>query len=215
VLAAWLILPELYRPPDLNWSQPSAAGEPLLQRAAAKRAARLGIIRGDLWAQFALTYRRVTGVSDGGPMQPASYPELQQAHAAAERALRLSPHEAKVWLLLAAVESRIRGLDPAHQPEGRASAALKMAYYTGQNELELAPARLMVAAQPGVLADEELRQLVRDELRTILTRKTELKPAIVAAYREGSSAVKALIEEVVSTQDPYLLKWTRSEAGVR
>jgi hypothetical protein len=90
-----------------------------------------------------------------------------------------------------------------------------MAYYTGQNELELAPARLMVAAQPGVLADEELRQLVRDELRTILTRKTELKPAIVAAYREGSSAVKALIEEVVSTQDPYLLKWTRSEAGVR
>jgi hypothetical protein len=148
-------------------------------------------------------------------MQPASYPELQQAHAAAERALRLSPHEAKVWLLLAAVESRIRGLDPAHQPEGRASAALKMAYYTGQNELELAPARLMVAAQPGVLADEELRQLVRDELRTILTRKTELKPAIVAAYREGSSAVKALIEEVVSTQDPYLLKWTRSEAGVR
>jgi len=211
VQAAWLILPEIYRPRQVSWSENPAGAENARQRGAAKRAAALGIMRGDLWAALALTYRNI--VAPNGMRQPATGDELQEARSIARRALTMSPHDARVWLLLAGIEARTE--EGTRRPNDRAAAALKMAYYTGQNDLELAPVRLMVAVRPGVLADREVQQLVRDELSAIISSRAEIKSAVVAAYRQATPQAKSLIEEVVSVQDPDLLKSARSDAGMR
>jgi hypothetical protein len=115
-----------------------------------------------------------------------------------------------VWLLLAALNNL------TEDTNRHTAAALKMSYYTGPNETKLTPLRLLTAVRPGVLADEELQQLFRFELGAIMSRKPELRPAIVAAYREATPAARRLIEEeAVSHRDQELLAMIRSGAGTR
>lgn len=203
IQAAWMILPEFFVRTNLSHQN----------RATAETVARLAVIRGDLWTHYALSYGELAWPLDRGIGQPAVRQQLEEAQAATKRALRGSPHEARLWLLLAALTIKIESLD--HQQSNAAVGALKMAYYTAPNEVELSPFRLMIAVRPAVIADEELQQLVRDELRMLLTRNPRQKADIVAAYREASPTAKSLIEDVVNLQDPALLASVRSEAGVR
>jgi hypothetical protein len=61
---------------------------------------------------------------------------------------------------------------------------------------------LKLAAQSQAMDNAELREAVRREIRTILLRAADLRPAIVAAYGEGSPEGKQLIEKSVSEVDP-------------
>src|SRR5262249_22618392 len=101
------------------------------------------------------------------------------------------------------------------QPARAAAAALKTSYYTGSGDVNLMPARLRIAVRPGLLSDEELRELVIGELRLIIRQKRELKDALAATYPEAEPAARQIIERLTAEQDPELFKWVRANAGVR
>ena len=210
VQAIWMTLPEISVTQKWAWNSRDAAPK---QRLVAEWAAYLGVMRGDLWTEFALSYNDLAWGPDRRIRPLAARQNSEQAQAVVKRALGYSPHDARLWLLLAALEVQLEGLD--RQPGDRALAALKMAYYTGPNELELAPYRLMIAVRPGVLADQELQQLVRNELRMLMIHAPQLKSAIIAAYREASPAARGLFEDVAYSEDPELLRSARSDAGGR
>jgi hypothetical protein len=191
--AGWIIAAEI--------SRPSSGASAPARLTAAATAAHIGMFRGDLWAEAALAQgdllRRDRQVAGGA---------LEQARATTEEALHHAPHDARLWLLLASIYSR---LDPA---SGRAAAAFRMSYYTGPHEIDLVPARLAALAGSQAVADGDLQQLARAEIKTALAHRPELKPAILAAHREALPAGKQFLETVLGEEDPALLASLRSSA---
>jgi len=125
--------------------------------------------RGDLWATCAQDGRK------------------ELAAEAADRAVRFAPHEAGAWLVLASFPP------PASNP----ADSLKMSYYTGPNAAELMPPWLFVSVQLAMLADGDIHQLMRRDIRTIVSPRTHLNPTIVAAHRiEAQRAIEAAVAEV-------------------
>jgi hypothetical protein len=68
-----------------------------------------------------------------------------------------------------------------------------------------------LAVQSVALGDSDFQQLVRHDIRTIVTRKPELKPAIVAAYRDTAPIGRQFIEDTLEEIDPTLLTWLHSK----
>jgi hypothetical protein len=197
--ATWILDSEFYRPalpgfPD----NPQAAATAAANQKRAALAASLGVIRGDLWAEDALTYLDLFLKDDRGDARVQDSDTINRARDVANRALTLAPHDARIWLLLAAIDSRSSSLNR------KASAALRMSYYTGANEIELIPLRLLLAARSDALGDKDFQQLVRHDIRTVVTRKPELKPAIVAAYRDAPPLGRQFIEDTLEDIDPAL-----------
>src|SRR5262245_28724034 len=77
---------------------------------------------------------------------------------------------------------------------------------TGPNEDGLVPMRLIAATHAGVLTGEDVRHLVRRDVRLILTRWTDLRAALLSAYRAASSDAKTLLEGMVAETDPRFLQ---------
>ncbi|MGV7218114.1 hypothetical protein [Bradyrhizobium sp. UFLA05-112] len=116
------------------------------------------------------------------------------------RRLYYSPLRGDLWLMLAATSQRSRasGYDTA--------ALLKMSYYTAPNEVDLFPLRLSVAlGTDAAMKDPEFRDLIRRDLKFVLTRQPALRPAIVAAYRSASADGKRFAENLLSEFDPGYL----------
>ena len=84
-----------------------------------------------------------------------------------------------------------------------------MSYYTGANEVELIPLRLHLAVNSQALAENDFQELVRHDIRTIVTRKPELKPAILTAYRDALPTGRQFLEETLKEIDPALLPMLR------
>jgi hypothetical protein len=80
-----------------------------------------------------------------------------------------------------------------------------MSYYTAPNEIALIPLRIVIATRSDAITDADLQVLVGGEIRTIITRKPESKPLILAAYRNALPQGKRFIEEAVGEFDPALL----------
>ena len=83
--------------------------------------------------------------------------------------------------------------------------ALKLAYFTAPNDARLMPIRLDTATSFDALADPDLKELVRGDVRLMVTRQPALKPAVVSAYRRASNLGKAFLEESVRSIDPQFL----------
>jgi len=130
---------------------------------------------------------------------------IGQARDVAERALAFAPHDARIWLALASMDSRLDWLN------GEASTALRMSYYTGANEIELIPLRLSLAVNFSVISDMDFQQLVHHDIRTVVTRKPELKSAVLDAYRHALPVGQQFIEETLKEMDPTLLSTLRSK----
>jgi hypothetical protein len=197
--AAWIILPEMIRPGPLHLSftlQATALDK--LQRFKAGWAASLASVRGDLWADNALTYEDLIWAGNSSSTNASDSLE-QGARAAVERALTYSPHRADVWLLLAAFASRFDGVDPP------AASALKLSYYTGSNEISLIPLRLFVSFRLQALDDVELQEMVRRDIRMAMTRKPDLKPALITAYKNATPANRNFVEQAISEVDSTFL----------
>ena len=170
-------------------------------RANACLAARLALVRGDLWNECALAEQPFrTGL-------PAN--TLVRLRGEAERAAFFAPHNGMTWLVLANLDSHFDWL--TH----RAAAALKMSFYTGPNEASLIPNRLLVAVRFGALADDEVKLLVRHEVRTIITRRPEFKPSISSAYGDAPPEGKRFLESAVGEVDPNFLPVLRSGTELR
>jgi hypothetical protein len=193
VQCIWLLLAQLSRPNLIRLpTEAQAAAAAVEHRSDAARAAWIGSIRGDLWAESAFTYADLLWT--GPSTDPDQTKSLEQAHARLDRALDDAPHQAGAWLLLAGLASRYRW------PNLNAMEALKMSYYTGPSEETLMPLRLGVATRSDAVGDTEVQEFVRRDLRLLLAKQR--KSAVAEAYAGASPAGRRLIEGTVAEIDP-------------
>jgi hypothetical protein len=95
-----------------------------------------------------------------------------------------------MWLLTAMLQNDGQAL----------SEALKMSYLTSPADVNLIAARLALVSK--AISDDELKNLARGDIRLILTRRPDLKPAISSAFGHGSADGKAYLAEAVRSLDP-------------
>jgi hypothetical protein len=197
IQCVWLLLAELSRsgisrlPTDATSAAAARNG-----RSNASWAARIGVIRGDLWAESAFTYADLLWSDRSGGA------DLAQAYSSANCALTAAPHQSSVWLLLAGLASRyqLSGID--------GKEAVRMSYYTGPSELELMPPRLWIAIHLDAFSDIDLRDSIRREVRQLFSHQQ--KSAIVAAYNAASSVGRQFIEQTVREIDPSAVESLRA-----
>lgn len=204
--AVWILLAEEYRADHMRLPlERQAAAIAFAERDRIRRASSLAAVRGDLWADSAFTYGGELWIDRG--MARDRVDQLgTEALTALNQALRFSPHRGDVWLMFAALADRYNW--PQYQP----SLLLKMSYYTAPNELALLPLRLTISLHiRGVTEDAELQDMVKRDIRVVLTRAPALRPALVAAYRSGSPLHKAFADRVISEIDPGYLGAVRTE----
>ena len=194
--SVWLLLAELSRPSADGL--PAAAAAVKEDEPAAARAAEVGVIRGDLWADSALTPAMLILDNPDASVDSHHSQELAVVHAHLDHALSDAPHQAGAWLLLAGLAARFASMNID------ATEALKMSYYTGPSEPNLVPLRLRIAAQVDAFGDVEIDQLAKRDLRALLAGKQT--SAIVDAYNAASPAGKHFIEQNVSDIDPSALE---------
>ena len=202
VQAFWILLPEGYRLDRIRLLlNPKTEVMALTERDKVKQVASLAVVRGDLWAESALTYQlgfdQAVKPSAGNTLNTEAINTLDQA-------LRYSPHRGDVWLVFAALADRYKW--PGYQP----NLLLKMSYYTAPNETVLFPLRLKVSLQAkGAIDDAELQDMIKRDIIVILTREPNLRPALVAAYKSALPQGKAFAERVISETDPGYLDVVR------
>lgn len=160
-------------------------------------AARVALIRGDLWAQAALA-RSGFDIGEPAALPPAA--ALLKARGLADHALSLGPIDPQIWLLLAAADLDEPPAD-AHADSADQISALQMAYLTGQGDRQLLPLRLMIAARSGALADKAFQDFVRLDV-DYAAGAPDLKPALLAALGVSSPTNRPVLEEMIKAADP-------------
>ena len=197
IAGAWTLVSELARAPRIGFPIDQNYLAAADQRWKAAFAARVGMVRGDLWAELFFSFANsilIRGGPDFGAIET-----LNGALPAVRRALVYAPFRSEVWLLFAEMAKHYGLQTPS------AATALTMSYYTTPYNQGLTPLRLSVATRGNAVRDAELRQLVEQDLQTILASKPNLRPAVVAAYATASAEGKHLIESVVQEADPSFL----------
>ena len=203
-LAAWILAAEVLRPTTIEFTTDAqSAVSNYAQRDAAITAARVGLVRGDLWSEAAFAYGEMLW-NQGKTTPNADMPPFDQTQELTERAIAYAPHDSRLWLLLAANYFRFDWLNE------RAAASLKMSYYTGSNLMAVVPQRLLLAIQSRALQDEDFQELVRHDIRIAVTHKSELMPALVAAYNNAPPSGRQFIEKTLAELDPSALALIRS-----
>lgn len=202
LLGSWQIAAEFVRPQIPYWPEgPSSAEDAAQQRGRAALAARIGAVRGDLYVDYAIS------------LAPVPFIDLSVASSGAEdasrKAARLAPSDARAWLLVALTARR------RDATERTITEAVKMSYYTGPNEAALIPARLLIATRSAAIADPDLADLAKRDLRTIVIRRPDLRPALFAAYNRASPEGKQFLEAEVGSLDPQLVADLRSTSAPR
>ena len=198
--SVWLLLAELsrsgvYRLPT-DAATAAAAQD---RRLAANVAAKVGAIRGDLWAEAAFTYADLVW---NDATQGADLQEVTKARSALDHALSNAPHLSAIWLLRASLASRYSWQDV------NAREALKMSYYTGPSEQDLMPLRFRIAMLSEAFDDPEMRELIERDVRVLLSHQQ--KSAITLVYDAASPNGRRFIEQAVSKIDPSAVKLFRT-----
>jgi hypothetical protein len=199
VQSVWLLLAEFSRPGIYRLPTDAASAAAARdKRFNATRAAMIGAIRGDLWAESAFTYADLLWDDVGGGTN------LEQARSSLEHALTDAPDQSSAWLLLA-------GLAARHQLVSiDAKEAVRMSYYTGPSEPELMPLRLWIAVRSNAFSDVELRDSISREVRLLFAHQQ--KSAIAAAYNAAPSQGRQLIEQTMREIDPSAAETLRATA---
>jgi hypothetical protein len=126
-----------------------------------------------------------------------------EARSRLKQTLSIAPYNPELWLVLALLRAQHDRRDPS------LGEALKMAYFTAPNNVELLPVRLDTVTSFDALADPDIKELARGDVRLMLTRQAELKSAVISAYQRASSRGKAFLEEAVQSVDPSFLPTLR------
>ena len=71
--------------------------------------------------------------------------------------------------------------------------------------MAVVPQRLLLAIQSRALQDDEFQELVRHDIRIAVTHKSELMPALVAAYNNAPPSGRQFIEKTLAEFDPSVL----------
>jgi hypothetical protein len=159
--------------------------------------------RSDLESNHALTFALQAIQSAKDKPTGGKSPEYANARARLKQSLSVAPYNAELWLALALVQSQLNPRDP------ELIEALKMAYFTAPNDARLMPLRLDIATLFDAVADPDVNQLARGDVRLMVTRKPELKAAVVSAYRRASGIGKAFLEQAVQLIEPSFLSTLR------
>jgi hypothetical protein len=200
--SVWLLSAEICRPGISRLPiDATAAAAAARDRVAAGRAASIGMIRGDLWAEAAITYADLLWTQDRTSANVLQ--NVQRAYTNLNRALREAPSQSDVWLLLAGLSSRYS------LPDVRTAEALKMSYYTGPTDYRLMSLRVAISARFPALDDAELREMIGRDLRLLVAGRRQT--AIAQAYEIASPAGKTLIERTVAEVDPTALGFIKSD----
>jgi len=193
ILAAaslWLLLAELPRTSlRVLPASREAAATAAARRGDALWSANVGQVRGELWAEAALTFADLAWAAN------TSTNLLDEAKTSVTRAARLSPTNSSVWLLLADLASRYRWERP------KPIEAIKMAYYSGPHEDALIPLRLMMSARLDDATDPDFERLFRSDVESVLTSRPDLRPAVISAYSRGTQQARRLIQDVANQID--------------
>lgn len=203
VQGIWIILAEYYHPhgahPPVG---PLANNIAIHERDNARRAAALAMVRGDLWAESAFTNSDLLW---GEPASASGADEnaRKETQIAIENALRYSPHRGDVWLMLAAMADRYDW--PQYQP----GSLLKMSYFTAPSDLSLFPLRLRASLRPDAIRDPEIQDMIRRDIRVVVTKSPTLRSALATAYKASSAEGKIFLDRAISEVDPVYL------AGIR
>ncbi len=120
------------------------------------------------------------------------------------QSLSIVPCDPELWLTLALLQAQRDPRDPV------VTEALKMSYFTAPNDARLMPVRLDMATLSDALADPDVKELVRGDVRLMVTRQPDMRAAVVLAYRRASRLGKAFLEESIQSIDPALLSMLRS-----
>lgn len=201
-LSLWMLASETLRPRVRLTRELHLVAQSRELGNAAFRAARIGAVRGDLWADAAFALGGQALPSNKG--EPIGKLPLDRALVATEQGIKFAPHDARLWLLLAAYYFRTNWLSE------RSAAALKMSYYTGPNTFEVVPERLLLAVQSRALNDSEFQELVRHDVQFAIRNKAELLPALLSAYDTAPQSGREFLEKAIEEIDPAFLKAVRS-----
>ena len=186
---------EILRPPASAFPDGSAAIPSSSDIDLARKAARIAPDRSELQANVALALA-AEALHGGAGYRPDFNREAQTA---ARQALVAGPLDSRIWLVLARLQAQHALRDP------RIAETLKLSYFTGPNLENLIPARLATSVASDGLNDPDLRELARGDVRLILTRHPDLKPALVAAYRNAAPGGKQFLEESIKSIDPRFM----------
>jgi hypothetical protein len=204
LFSCWLLVIELLRPrihPRLDDPESGQVSGKYWDTGGI--VARIGLVRGRLWTEDALTFAPFSMDGRDKSLSQESIIQLERAREAATRAVHSAPLDARAWLVIAQADSALGDRDPA--------AALKMSYYVSPNADSLFLIRLAIATRSNALTDPELPSLLGDEIHTILPGRPDFKPDIVAAYRDATSEGKRFIEQEIGRSDRDLLPALRSD----
>jgi hypothetical protein len=191
------IFAEALTPKTQRFSQDPAIPDSISYDRLAGFAAAGAPLRGDLLADIAMARAAPALKPDKAAVSPETIATRERAIATARQSLSFSPHSSSMWLLMAMLQSQ-------GQARKSSAEALKMSYLTSPADVNLIPTRLAIVSTSGPISDDELKSLARGDIRLILTRRPDLKPAITSAYRRGSPDGKAFINEVLQSIDPAL-----------
>jgi hypothetical protein len=205
VQAIWIILPEYYHQHRIHLPiDPQESRIASQERKNATQAAALAMFRGDLWAASAFTHADLlwkepaTASADDENVSKETQMDL-------EYALRYSPHRGDAWLMLAALADRYNWQE--YQP----NSLLKMSYLTAPSDLSLFPLRIKASLRPNAIQDPEIQDMIRRDIRVIVTKSPALKPALTTAYRTSSVEGKAFLDRTISEIDPVYLAVIRAD----
>jgi hypothetical protein len=204
-LAVWILAAEVLRPAPINFTTDAQTAESSYQhRNSAIMAARIGLVRGDLWSEAAFAFGDIVWSQDKNTSNSDAAP-FERIRTVTEQAIAYAPHDSRLWLLLAANYFRFDWLND------KASASLKMSYYTGSNTLAVVPERLLLAIQSHALDDNEFQELVRHDIRIAVIHKSQMMPALVAAYNNAALSGRQFIEKALGEFDPNILAAIRAD----
>jgi hypothetical protein len=189
------ILAETLTPKTQGFSQDLAMPGSRSYDRLADLAAAGAPLRGDLLAHIAVARATAALKYDKAAVSPEAIATRERALATARHSLSLSPHSSSTWLLVA----MLQGQGQARESNAE---ALKMSYLTSPANVNIIPSRLAIVSTSAAISDDELKNLARSDIRLILTRRPDLKPAISSAYRRGSAEGRAFIDEAVQLNDP-------------
>ncbi|MCK1334637.1 hypothetical protein IVB38_00870 [Bradyrhizobium sp. 38] len=136
-----------------------------------------------------------------GQQEPAAVRSTGHADAVdrVTRTLSISPYNPELWLALALLQAQRDPHDPV------VVEALKMAYFIAPNDARLMPVRIDIASRFDALAIPDVKDLVRNDVQLILTRRIASKWALVSAYRRASDLGKAFLKDAIESIDPSFL----------
>lgn len=137
-------------------------------------------------------------------LAPLPLPNLAAANHAAQEAtvaaLRVSPVNSLMWLSIGLLKAQL------NEPAG---PALKVSYLTGTLRRDAILKRVRAVITSDAVSDEEVRLLAQSDIRTILTKYSQLEPALAEAYRRAGANGKAFVLDATGIIDPAFSKILR------